>query len=156
MHIHSVGGVVGADGVVDSGVCSVTPVLAVVGVGCVTVGDGLGGVTVGELVGAVVGLAMEVGGDVPADVEVDSLGCSETEVNGAVVGVVGGGELGLSVEGLGISVDGLGLSVVSVAGLLSVDGGALVDDSVDAASVVSVVSIGTVVSSVVGAVSVVV
>ena len=154
MHIHSVGGVVGADGVVDSGVCSVTPVLAVVGVGCVTVG---------ELVDSVVGLAMDVGGDVPADVEVDSLGCSEIAVDGAVEGVVGGGELGLSVEGLGISVeglglsvDGLGLSVVSVAGLLSVDGGTLVDDSVDTASVVSVVSIGTVVCSVVGAVSVVV
>ena len=143
--IHSVADVVvgGVDGV-DSWVCSVTPVLAV---GCVTVG---------ELIDSVVGLAMEVGGDVPAEVEVDSLGCSEIAVDGAVEGVVGGGELGLSVEGLGISVDGLGLSVVSVAGLLSVDGGALVDDSVDAASVVSVVSIGTVVSSVVGAVSVVV
>ena len=140
--IHSVADVVvgGVDGV-DSWVCSVTPVLAV---GCVTVG---------ELVVSVVGLAMEVGGDVPAEVEVDSLGCSETEVNGAVVGVVGGGELGLSVAGLGLSVAGLGLSV---AGLLSVDGGTLVDDSVDTAAVVSVVSIGTVVSSVVGAVSVVV
>ena len=153
MLIHSVCGVVGADGVVDSWVCSETPVFAVVGVGCVTVGGVLGGAVVGELADSVVGLAMDVGGDVPADVEVDSLGCSETEVNGAVVGVVGGGELGLSVEGLGLSVDGLGLSV---AGLLSVDGGTLVDDSVDAAGVVSVVSIGTVVSSVVGAVSVVV
>ena len=148
MHIHSVCGVVGADGVVDSWVCSETPVFAVVAV------VGVGCVTVGELVDSVVGLAMEVGGDVPAEVEVDSLGCSETEVNGAVVGVVGGGELGLSVEGLGLSVEGLGLSV---AGLLSVDGGTLVDDSVDAACVVSVVSIGTVVVSfVVGAVSVVV
>ena len=143
--IHSVADVVvgGVDGV-DSWVCSVTPVFAVVGVGCVTVG---------ELVDSVVGLAMEVGGDVPAEVEVDSLGCSEIAVDGAVEGVGGGGELGLSVEGMGLSVAGLGLSV---AGLLSVDGGALVDDSVDAAAVVSVVSIGTVVSSVVGAVSVVV
>ena len=151
------GTVVGANGVVDSWVCSETPVfavVAVVGVGCVIVGGVLGDAAVGELVGglvgAVVGLPMDVGGDVPADVEVDSLGCSEIAVDGAVEGVVGGGELGLSVEGLG-------LSVVSVAGLLSVDGGALVDDSVDTASVVSVVSIGTVVvSSVVGAVSVVV
>ena len=135
-------GVVGADGVVDSWVCSETPVFAVGGV------VGVSCVTVGELVDSVVGLAMDVGGDVPADVEVDSLGCSETAVDWAVEGIVGGEELGLSVAGLG-------LSVVSVAGLLSVDGGALVDDSVDTASVVSVVSIGTVVCSVVGAVSVV-
>ena len=46
MCIHSVSdvaeGVVGADGVVDSWVCSETPVfavVAVVGVGCVTVGE---------------------------------------------------------------------------------------------------------------------
>ena len=124
--IHSVGGivgVVGVDAVLDSWVCSETPVLAVVGVVAVD-GDG---VAVGELV---VGLAMEVD-EVLADVD-----SPERAVDGTVEGVVGDGEL------------------LSVDGLLSFDGGALVEDSVVTDCVVSVVSVGTVVSSVVVAVSV--
>ena len=153
----SVSGVVGMDGVVDSLICSETPLLVVVsvvtvvgvGVGSVTVGSVLGGLAakelVGELVGAVVVLTMKVG-DVLADVCVDALVCSEAAVDWAVEGVVGGGKL--------LSVDELGLSVVWL--LSAVVGRALVDDSVDAATVVFVVSTGTVASSVVAAVSVVV